>query len=200
MSTSRSVLVFAGSTRVASLNRKLALAAVAAATEHGAQATHLELRAYPLPLYDGDHEATHGSPQNVAVLRNMLKAHDIWLIASPDYNSSIAPILKNLIDWVSRPCDGEDYVACFKNRTVGIMSSSPGSSGGARGLPHLRQILTHLGANVLAEQFTVPRGATAFAENGFLAEISRAEQLYRFVGSALTAVGTSNRIERVHAA
>ncbi len=200
MSTNRKVLVLAGSTRVASLNRKLALAAAAVADELGAQATHLELKEYPLPLYDGDHEVTHGSPQNVSVLRNLLKAHDVWLIASPDYNSSIAPILKNLIDWVSRPCDGEDYVACFKGRTVGIMSSSPGSSGGARGLPHLRQVLTHLGANVLAEQFTVPRGATAFNESGQLAEIARAEHLHRFVNSALAAANTSNRIERVHAA
>lgn len=200
MSTNRKVLVFAGSTRVASLNRKLALAAAEVASELGAQATHLELKEYPLPLYDGDHEATQGSPQNVSVLRNLLKAHDVWLIASPDYNSSIAPVLKNLIDWVSRPCDGEDYVACFKGRTVGVMSSSPGSSGGARGLPHLRQVLTHLGANVLAEQFTVPRGATAFSDNGHLAEIARAEHLHRFVSSALAATVAATHIERVHAA
>ena len=200
MSTNRKVLVFAGSTRVASLNRTLALAAAGVAAELGAQAPHLELKEYPLPLYDGDHEATHGSPPNVSVLRSALKAHDVWLIASPDYNSSIAPILKNLIDWVSRPCDGEDYVACFKGRTVGIMSSSPGSSGGSRGLPHLRQVLTHLGANVLAEQFTVPRGATAFSDDGHLAEIARAELLRRFVSSALASADIPNRIERVHAA
>ena len=200
MSSNLTVLVFAGSTRVASLNRRLASVVAAATQEHGAEVSLLELGDYPLPLYDGDYETNHGSPRHVAVLRNLLKRHDVWLIASPDYNSSIAPILKNLIDWVSRPCDGEDYVACFKGRKVGLMSSSPGSSGGARGLPHLRHVLTHLGANVTTEQFTLPRGASAFADSGHFAEPARIEQLQRFLRNVLDTADASDRVERIHAA
>lgn len=200
MSVARQVLVFAGSTRAESLNRKLALATAAIARGLDAEVTHLELGDFPLPIYDGDHESRYGTPPQVVGLRTLLKRHAVWLIASPDYNSSISPLLKNLIDWVSRPIEGEDYVACFKGRTVGIMSSSPGSSGGARGLPHLRQVLVHLGANVLVDQFTLPRGATAFSPTGTLAEPSRSQQLEDFVRSALKAADIASRTEHVHAA
>src|SRR5690606_19624473 len=185
MTSKRSVLVFAGSTRADSLNRKLAAVAASLAREQGASVTHIELKNYPLPIYEGDYEASHGVPPSAGELRGLLKRHDVWLIASPDYNSSIAPILKNVIDWVSRPVDGEDYVACFKQRTVGIMASSPGSSGGARGLPHLRHVLQHLGANVLGEQFTLPRGASAFTQTGSLADPARLQQLHEFVRKAI---------------
>lgn len=200
MSSSREILVFAGSTRADSLNRKLAALAASVAREQGAAVTHLELKDYPLPIYDGDHEANHGTPRQVAELRALLKSHPIWLIASPDYNSSIAPLLKNVIDWVSRPVDGEDYVACFKGRTVGIMASSPGSSGGARGLPHLRQVLEHLGANVLTDQFTLPRGATAFTESGSLVDAIRLQQLHEFVHKAIEAAGVRADVQQTHAA
>lgn len=191
------VLVFAGSARNESLNRKLAAAAARAAREQGADVTHIELRDYPLPLYDGDYETNHGTPPAVADLRALCKHHDVWLIASPDYNRSIAPLLKNVIDWVSRPVAGEDYVACFKGRTVGIMASSPGSSGGSRGLPHLRDVLTHLGANVFDEQFTLPYGHSAFAPNGELLETTRIEQLQAFVAMVL---GAAAPLARTHAA
>ena len=200
MSFRRQVLVFAGSTRAESLNRKLAAAAAAASRDLGAGVTHLELGDYPLPIYDGDYEARYGTPPQVIELRALLKGHHVWLIASPDYNSSISPLLKNVIDWVSRPTDDEDYVACFKGRTVGIMASSPGSSGGARGLPHLRQILGHLGAKVLSEQFTLPRGPSAFSATGSLAELARVQQLQAFVRGALEAANVSQRAERIHAA
>ncbi len=178
----------AGSTRAESLNRKLALAARQAASDLGLDATHIELRDYPLPIYDGDHESQVGTPPAVVALRTLLKRHDVWLIASPNYNNSISPLLKNVIDWVSRPTGGDGYVECFKNRVVIAMSSSDGSSGGARGLPHLRQILAHLGARVLDEQFTVPRGSTAFDAAGGLVDLDQRRQLQRLIGAALDAV------------
>jgi chromate reductase len=200
MSFRRQVLVFAGSTRAESLNRKLARAAAAAARDLGAGVTHLELGDYPLPIYDGDYEGRYGLPPQVVELRSLLKSHDVWLIASPDYNSSVSPLLKNMIDWVSRPIDEENYTACFKDRTVGIMASSPGTSGGARGLPHLRQILRHLGAAVLDEQFTLPRGPSAFSASGSLVDLTRAQQLQAFIRGALEASNASPRAERIHAA
>ncbi len=197
----QSVLVFAGSARTDSLNRKLARAAARAAKELGAKVTHIELRDYPLPIYDGDHEALLGTPRHVLSLRALLKRHSIWLIASPDYNCSISPLLKNVIDWVSRPLHGEDYLACFKDRHVGIMSSSPGSSGGARGLPHLRHVLTHLGARVLGEQLTVPRGATAFDGAGGLVDAEQRHKLRAFIQSALDAAASAHaEVPEFHAA
>jgi chromate reductase len=193
MSSQPQILVFAGSTRTESLNRKLASAAADVARALGAQVTHLELKDYPLPIYDGDHEAHHGTPRHVVELRALFKRHPIWLIASPNYNNSIAPLLKNVIDWVSRPTDGEDYVACFKHRTVALMASSPGSSGGVRGLPHLRQVLEHLGAHVLDDQLAVPYGATAFTSEGALADPARQQQLEAFVRQAIEAAGQRAR-------
>lgn len=185
MSRSSSVLVFAGSTRVDSLNRKLALVAAQAARDLGAQTTHVELHDYSLPIYDGDHESQVGTPANALALRALLKRHAVWLIASPEYNSSISPLLKNVIDWASRPTGGENYLACFKDRVVLTMSSSPGSSGGARGLPHLCQVLTHLGARVLDESFTVPRGPTAFDTEGRLVDVDQQRRLLGLIQAAL---------------
>lgn len=182
-----SVLVFAGSARTESLNRKLAKAAASTAEDLGARVTHIELREFPLPLYDGDHETLLGTPRHVLTLRAILKRHPIWLIASPDYNCSISPLLKNAIDWVSRPIHGDDYLACFKDRQVGIMSSSPGSSGGARGLPHLRHVLSHLGARVLDDHFALPRGPTAFDGEGALVDPDQQQRLQGFIESAIGA-------------
>jgi NAD(P)H-dependent FMN reductase len=175
------ILVVAGSNRAASLNRRLAYSAAALAREAGHAVAHLDLRDYPLPLYDGDLESEGGVPSLLASLRELFKCHPIWLIASPDYNSSVSPLLKNVIDWISRPVGAEDYLACFKDKRVGIMASSPGTSGGARGLPHLRQILAHLGASVGESHFVVPRGLDAFDQYGMLREAARRLELREFI-------------------
>jgi NAD(P)H-dependent FMN reductase len=185
MARGGNVLIFAGSTRAASLNRKVARCAWAAAHAARIDATWLDLREYSLPLYDGDLETSVGIPRHVAALRAQLKQHPVWLIASPDYNSSISPLVKNAIDWVSRPFGSESYLTCFKDRVVGLMSSAPDSSGGAHGLPHLRQVLTHLGARVLDTQFLVPKGDEAFDEQGALRERARQEELQCFIRDAV---------------
>ena len=181
MSRHSGILILAGSTRAASLNRRVAQRAFAAALALGLEATLIDLRDYVLPLYDGDFEHREGAPANVARLRTQLKQHPIWLIASPDYNSSISPLVKNAIDWVSRPVGDEHYVTCFKDKVVGLMSSSPGNSGGSRGLPHLRHVLTHLGATAVETQLLVPKGHEAFDAAGALHDAEKQRELERFI-------------------
>jgi NAD(P)H-dependent FMN reductase len=164
------VLVFAGSARSDSYNKKLARVAAVAARAAGAEVTYLDLRELPLPLYDGDAEARDGLPENARKLKDVMLAHDGLLIASPEYNSSITPLLKNTIDWASRPVAGEPELACFTGKVVGLVSASPGALGGLRALVHVRSILGNIGCLVVPEQIAIPRAHEAFHPDGTLKE------------------------------
>lgn len=149
------ILVFAGSARRASLNRRLSLLAARLAREAGAEVTWLDLRDFPMPLYDGDLEAAGGRPEAADRLRAAWLAHDGVLIASPEYNGSVSPLLKNAIDWVSRVVPGDDR-SPYAGRVVGLMSASDGMLGGNRALPHLRAVLSQIGALVVPRQVGLP--------------------------------------------
>lgn len=164
------ILAFAGSTRVESYNKKLLKIAVAAARAAGAELTELDLRDLPLPLYDGDLESKDGLPPNARKLKDVMLAHDGFLIASPEYNSSISGVLKNAIDWASRPVTGEAPLACFTGKAAAIMSASPGALGGLRGLVHVRAILGNINVLVLPDQVAVMKAAEAFNADGSLKE------------------------------
>jgi chromate reductase, NAD(P)H dehydrogenase (quinone) len=155
-------LVFAGSARTGSYNKKLARVAADSLREAGAIATFIDLRDYPLPLYDGDFEDREGIPLAGRQLRQLFRAADALVIASPEYNHSFSPLLKNALDWVSRRADGEDYRPYFEGKIGALLAASSGSSGGIRGLPHLRQVLAHLGVGVLDRQVTIPRHKESF--------------------------------------
>ncbi len=167
MSTPR-ILAFAGSTRQASYNKRLVRNAAAAAQEAGAEVTLLDLREFPLPLFDEDLETAEGLPANAQKLKALFQEHHGFLIASPEYNSSITAVLKNTLDWVSRPVPGEPPLAAFQDRAAALMSASPGALGGLRGLVHLRAILGNIGVLVLPEQVAVPRAFEAFDGEGRL--------------------------------
>ena len=107
MSDTLRILAFAGSTRRESFNKKLVQIAAAGAREAGADVTDIDLRDYRLPVFDQDHESEQGKPDHAKALKQMMIDHDAFLIAAPEYNSSITGVLKNSIDWVSRPDDGE---------------------------------------------------------------------------------------------
>jgi chromate reductase, NAD(P)H dehydrogenase (quinone) len=151
------ILAFAGSTRADSFNKKLVRVAVEGARQAGAEVTLVDLRDYPMPLYDGDLETEAGMPESAARLKELMKAHDGFLIASPEYNSSITAVLKNTIDWVSRAAPGEEPLAAFDGKAAALMSASPGALGGLRGLVHVRSILGNIGVLVLPDQVAVPR-------------------------------------------
>jgi chromate reductase len=162
------ILAFAGSTRGGSFNKKLLKNAVVGARAAGAEVTVVDLRDFPMPLYDGDLETSSGIPENAMKLKELMLSHQGFLIASPEYNSSITGVLKNAIDWASRQAPNEAPLACFSNKVVGIMSASPGSLGGLRCLVTVRSILGNIGCHVHPHQVAVPRAHEAFDEEGTL--------------------------------
>lgn len=162
------LLAFAGSVRRGSWNRMLLDLAIADARSAGAEVTHLDLRETPLPLYDGDLEAAEGLPEHARTIKDLMKSHDGFLIASPEYNSSVTPLLKNAIDWASRREGDEPALVCFRGKTAGLVSASTGALGGLRGLFHLRDILLNIGTHVIPTQHAVPRAPEVFDEAGGL--------------------------------
>jgi chromate reductase, NAD(P)H dehydrogenase (quinone) len=187
MSERAKILAFAGSTREASFNKKLVRIAAEGALEGGAEVKHLDLRNYPLPLYDGDLEAEAGIPENGLRLKALLAEHHGILIAAPEYNSSVSAVLKNAIDWISRPEDEEPPAAAFAGKVAGIMSASPGGLGGLRGLVHLRAILENIGTMVLPHQATVAAAHAAFDEDGNLYDPKRQTSV-KLIGKRLAEV------------
>ena len=171
------ILVFAGSTRSDSANKKLAGLAASKAEAAGGKVTLIDLRDFPMPLYDGDLEAAGGIPAQGLRLKGLFKEHEGLIVASPEYNSSITAVLKNAIDWVSRSEPGEPSLAAFKGKVALIMSASPGSLGGLRGLVHLRSILGNIGVLVLPEQLAISQAYGAFAADGSLKDSRQAELL-----------------------
>ena len=162
------VLAFAGSARRDSLNKKLSRVAADRAKQAGLDVTWIDLRDCPLPLYDGDLEAEQGIPDNARKLRALLDQHQGLIVVSPEYNSFITPLMKNTLDWISRPDGDIDGLASFRNKVALVMSASPGGFGGMRSLALIRQLLSHLGVTVLPEQLALPKAHEAFADNGAL--------------------------------
>ena len=160
------ILAFAGSTRAGSLNKLLLRTAVQGAEAAGTSVTVIDLADYRIPLYDGDLEAENGLPENAEKLQNLFLEHNGLLIAAPEYNSSITPVLKNTFDWVSRR-DGAADLRCYAGKIAGLIAAG-GGSGGMRGLVHVRQILSNIGVLVIPEQATVSRAWTAFDNKGDL--------------------------------
>jgi chromate reductase, NAD(P)H dehydrogenase (quinone) len=181
------ILAFAGSARQDSFNKKLVKIAAEGAKAAGAEVTYLDFRDLPLPLYDGDLEASEGLPDNARQLKALMKAHQGFLIACPEYNSSIAPLLKNAIDWASRPEPNEPSLACFQGKVAALMSASPGGLGGLRGLVHVRSILGNIGVLVLPDQKAISNAYQAFDENGKLKDESQQTAIVQ-LGSKLAAV------------
>jgi NAD(P)H-dependent FMN reductase len=175
------ILVFAGSIRTGSHNARLAALAAKELAMAGADVTRISLEDYPLPLYDGDLEAKSGVPANATTLKQMLAAHQGVFIASPEYNASITPLLKNTIDWISRVRErGEAPLAVFKNRVFAIGGASDSAYGAMRSLMALRQVLElGCGALVIPEQITVFRASEAFDEMDNLKEERAANALKR---------------------
>ena len=162
------ILVFAGSTRTGSFNKMLVKIAADGARSAGAEVTEIDLRDYSLPLYDGDLEEKEGLPANARKLKDIFFAHQGLLISSPEYNSSISGVLKNAIDWVSRPAPNESPLQAFDGKVAALMSASPGALGGLRGLVTVRSILGNIRVIVLPDQVAVPKAHEAFAEDGRL--------------------------------
>jgi NAD(P)H-dependent FMN reductase len=185
MSDSPRLLAFAGSARNASCNKKLVRIAARGARTAGATVTEIDLRDFPMPLYDGDLEAAEGLPEHALRLKALMREHDGFLIASPEYNSSITPLLKNTIDWASRAGDpDEPPLACYRGKVVGLLSASPGGLGGLRGIPTVRSILINIGCIVVPSSHSLSGAMKAFDENGELIDANQ-RQAVEAVGAAV---------------
>jgi NAD(P)H-dependent FMN reductase len=174
------IQIISGSARSGSFNQQLAGLISRELLALGHEAPAWDFRAHPLPLYDGDLEA-EGLPESVRALKRAVKAADAVVLVSPEYNASLSPLLKNAIDWVSRPAPEAELSNPWSGRPVMLAAASPGALAGIRGLSHARDILTNVGAFVLPGMATVPSAHQAFHEDGSLAE----ERAAAFLSTAL---------------
>jgi chromate reductase len=180
--TAPRILAVAGSLRAGSYNRKLLALLVEQARAQGAEVDVVDLKALALPVYDGDIEA-QGLPPAAVDLRERISKAQGLLISSPEYNASIPGGLKNAIDWASRPS-----TSIFKGKWAALSGASPGMFGTVRMQPHLRQSLTHLGVNLLPDQFLVSHANEAFTEEGRLKDESRLKSLEGLVSALIARI------------
>jgi NAD(P)H-dependent FMN reductase len=177
------ILAIAGSTRTESFNRKLLALAVRSGRIAGLDIDHVELADYPIPIFNEDLEAQHGQDPNATLLRHKLETSDGLMLACPEYNGSLTPLLKNVIDWVSRTEGGGAGVEVYRGKTALLIGASPGRLGATRAMKHLDAVLDGVGVHVMPKHFSVPHAAGAFdASDEFTAEESR-EQLERLTAA-----------------
>ena len=165
------ILVFAGSIRTGALSGKLAALAAREIALADGEVTTISLADYPLPIYDGDHETGKGVPENAKKLARLIASHNGVFIATPEYNHSLPPLLKNTIDWISRINTGSSGIK-YRHKVFALGGTSDGYIGGARAIIDLRKVLaTAVGAMVCPSKIEVSRAQDAFDDAGeFIAE------------------------------
>lgn len=171
------ILAFAGSTRKESFNRKLLAVAVELARQAELDVEHIELADYPMPIMNEDLEAEEGQPENATALRKLMFEADGLLLACPEYNSSITPLMKNVIDWVSRNESGGGDLAPYENKKALLLGASPGRRGGKRAVATVRSILDSIGVEVFDKEFTLPGAGDAFDHRNQLRDVSTVDAL-----------------------
>jgi len=157
------ILVIPGSLRTGSLNVRLAATAALELVQAGAEVTRISLADFPLPIYDGDLQGKSGVPKHAVNLKRMMSVHHGVLIVTPEYNSSVPPLVKNTIDWVSRVQDAnETRGEVFRGRAFAIAAASESRLGGTRSLAALRMILTACHAAVIPNQLALSFASQAY--------------------------------------
>lgn len=180
------ILVFAGSIRTGAYSGKTADVAQKELAQQGAEVTRISLADYPLPIMDQDLEAERGVPDNAVRLARLFSAHDGILIATPEYNGGMPPLLKNAIDWISRVrTDNGRPLRPLPGRVAAICSSSDGHWGGIRSAAHLRQVLSHIQMEVVAPQCSVPNAGEAFDEDGAFREERLRKSMQKLCGTLI---------------
>ncbi len=180
------ILAFAGSLRKDSWNKKLVKIAITGAESAGADVTYIDLKDYPLPIYDQDIEDAQGLPENALKLKELMWKNDGFLISCPEYNSSMSACFKNVIDWTSRMAPKEEvYLSCFIDKVVMLMSASPGGLGGLRGLVHAKAMFGNIFSIVLPQQKTISFADKAFEIDGNLKDPKKQQEIIN-LGKELT--------------
>ena len=186
------LLVFAGSTRQNSWNRKLARVAAAMARSSGADVTHLELADLDVPMYNADLEA-RGTPADVMKLKQITYEHPAWIICTPEYNASYPALLKNTLDWISSPVKSDpvwnDDFRSTRGKVVGVLSASPGALGGLRSQSHLVPLLLNLHCWVAPKNYALGRAADAFDAAGELVNDGARKNVQAVIDQVLWAAG-----------
>jgi chromate reductase, NAD(P)H dehydrogenase (quinone) len=179
MAASPRIVALAASLRAGSFNRSLVRVAADGLAAAGADVTRLDLRDYPLPLYDADLEKWDGLPANALQLKDVFASHDAILFSLPEYNGSVTPLFKNTIDWASRPvAAGKSGLDWARNKPVALVSASNGALGGLRGLYHARWVLQTCGMIVIPQQKALSKAATAFDASGDLSDTKERDAVY----------------------
>jgi NAD(P)H-dependent FMN reductase len=180
------ILILPGSARRDSVNRKLAAVAAELVTEAGSDAVLIDPADFSLPLFDQDLEAAEGLPAAAKALKQKFLAADAVIFVSPEYNSSVTPLMKNIIDWVSRAeSDDEAPLSAYRGKVAGLLAASPGALGGLRGLVHLRSILGNIGVLVVPKQFALGGAYGKFDEGGKLTDAPAREGVQAVVAEVL---------------
>ncbi|MCH7866797.1 MAG: NAD(P)H-dependent oxidoreductase [Myxococcales bacterium] len=175
------ILIFSGSIRAESVNLKLATQLASIAGQEGAEATLANLADYDFPIYNGDLEVAEGLPEAAKRLKTLLQENAGFIVACPEYNGFMTPLLINAIDWCTRSEDGSADMSGFADKTVLIASASPGSGGGGRGATHLRTMLSGIGSIVYPKSLAVPSAYGAFTDQREFADESLAKRSRRLV-------------------
>lgn len=184
------LLFFAGSARRGSLNQKLARRAAKIAEQQGADVTIIDLKDFQMPLYDGDLEAAEGLPTNAVKLKKLFIEHDGFYIASPEYNSSFSALLKNALDWISRPHEKDEVpLVAFVGKIAAIGSIAPGALGGLRGLMPLRMMLGNIAVHVVPNQAAISFGFEAFDDKNQLKDEGQMQMLQASVHQLVETAG-----------
>ena len=149
------ILAVAGSYREHSYNKRVLNIAAEGARGAGADVTIIDLRDFPLPIYDADLQADGAFDENALRLQDVFNDHDGFLISCPEYNGGIPGGFKNAIDWLSRANDKYKMYGPIKGKTAALITASPGQFGGIRCLAHLRGVFTIMGVHVLPAEVAV---------------------------------------------
>ncbi len=177
------LLVFAGSLRADSCNKKFAREALRLAKEAGAEAEFIDLKDYPMPVYDGDIETSAGIPENTVKLGEKIRTADALIISTPEYNGGIPGVLKNVVDWLSR----EKQVSLTGKHLL-LLAASPGALGGIRSLLHSRIPFEMLSVHVFPDKVGLPNAYSAFDEQGRLKDEKILKRLRSTVGKFIAHV------------
>ncbi|MGH6704365.1 MAG: NADPH-dependent FMN reductase [Bradyrhizobium sp.] len=157
------ILVVPGSLRTGSLNARLAATAAHELAQAGVDVTRISLGDFSLPIYDGDLQTKSGVPKHAINLKRMIGAHHGVLVVTPEYNSSVPPLVKNAIDWVTRVQDAhETRGQVFRERVFAIAAASESRLGGTRALAALRLILSACRATVIPNQLALSFAGDAY--------------------------------------
>lgn len=179
------ILAVSGSARTGSLNQKILDLAIEGARNAGAEVTSARLANFELPIYDADREAERGMPRAGRALQTLVAHHDALLVATPEYNGGYSALLKNAIDWISRPLeDGSSGVSLLSGKVAALISASPGQLGGLRSQTGMRTVLDKLGMIVIPDSFALSNAHDAFDAAGKMKDAT-AERMLHGVGAAL---------------